>query len=152
VDVFAIVFFSILSAGTTGALVTANRRRAARPFPRRHEQVVYTKYLLPEAGQNLELYTRAKEVMDGLVFDKDMATSATRCAQRLLEKSDAALRCSQDEIDRLETENAALRSENELLVNRIETAQQIVRNYTHAKINLFCNKTQPTRQRVASLV
>lgn len=151
-DVLAVVFFSVLSAGTTGVLVTVNRRRAAQPFPRRRDPVLYTKYLLPEPGTNFELYTRAKEVMDGLVSDKTEALTETKRIKRLLEESDAALEDSQSEITRLEAENASLRSENEMLVGKIETAQEIVRSFTHSKMKLFREQEQPRRQRLLHVI
>lgn len=149
-DVLIVILFSVLSATSTGVLVAYNMKQTAAPLSQRH-RAVYTKYLLPEPGQNFELYTRAQEVMDGLVADKAEAQSETQRYQRMLEDSNAALESSRDEVKRLAFENENLRRENERLVGKIETAQEIVRSFTHSKMRLFKGDPQQ-RQRLVQII
>lgn len=135
-DVLVLVLISTLSAGATGVLVTHNMRQAKQPFPRRHQPVLYTRYLLPPPGQNFELYTRAKEVMDGMAADRFEA-------QHRLEESESALEDARAEQDRLKIENERLIDENKRLIAKIEIAQDIVRSFTHPGMKL---QIQPERK------
>lgn len=128
-DVLTVVFFSLLSAGSTGALVAYNVRQTTSQLPRRREPVVYTKYLLPPPGQKFELYTRAKEVMDGLVHDKCVAEKA-------LEASSSALEESQSKLAELESDYERVVAENKRLVAKIELAQELVRSFTHSGMKI----------------
>ena len=150
-DVLTVVFFSLLSAWSTGALVAYNIRQTTDRLPRRREPVLYTKYLLPPPGQNFELYTRAKQVMDELVMDKCKAQSETQRANRLLEESDATLVVYQAKMERLEIENARLMGEIARLNTKIEAAKKIVQSFTHPGMRLFHESSEPGQRVVQAI-
>lgn len=141
-DVLAIM---VVIAGVSASItiIVLNARETAQPLPRRYERTAYTEYLLPPPGQHFELYRRAKEVMDGLVADRDSAAAETcRIARRAdnlsarLESSSMALEETNAEVERLLSENAELRTENETLRAKIISTQDLVRSYTHPKMDV----------------
>jgi len=113
-DWFIAVLFAVSSAVVTGGVVYLNTRQVSAPSP--HQRTYAGKWQLPPPGINLNLYTRTKELLDTLEQERNEALRA---------------------VTRTEAERDQAIEECKLLVAKLISARNIVRQYTHPKMEIF---------------
>ena len=108
------ILFAVSSAVVTGSVVYLNARQVSAPIPR--QRTYAGKWKLPPPGTNLNLYYRTKELLDTLEQERN---EARRAATRAEAERDQAI------------------EECKLLVAKLVSARNIVREYTHPKMEIF---------------
>jgi hypothetical protein len=99
-DFVVAVILSFLTAVTTSVVMTRRARHSS---------------LLPAPGQNLELHTRVKELLDGAAAERDEA---------------------REESARLKLELDDVTAQRDKAEAKLRSANDVLRGFTHAKMDL----------------
>ena len=121
-DWLVCILFSLASAGATGAAVHYNVRQTRQPCPRRHNWR-YSKWELPPPGVNLELYSKVNGLLNTLEWERNEA-------RRERDEAEAKLLSSQEALEESQAEVEALR-------DQLDRCQDIVRAWTHPKMEIL---------------
>ena len=142
-DVLIAILFSVMSATTTGCVVAYNIRQTAQPL---HGHHFSNKWRLPPPGLNLELYTKVKGLLDTLEHERNEARRERDKALAELEESQAELVSSRTALEESQEELVAIEE-------RLNKARDIVRSYTHAKMEIFVEpRLRSTKPKISLVV
>lgn len=112
-DLLIVVVVSALTAVLTCALSVRRSRRGEQSQPR--------EILLPPPGPNLELYSKVKELFDGVASERTAAEA---------ERDEA-----REESVRLKAELDAMTADRDRVQSKLKSATDVLRGWTHSKMD-----------------